>query len=329
MNKKRRLKKPFRMLLLIILVFNVAFVIKAFYKEFTINSKTDDEQSALEIKKQKDALYLTCMEAGFKEEELTDLIKESILEVNDYIKSNNYDISFNYQDITTQFTFGHNINKTYYGASLIKALESLYLYEKASLGEVDLDEKIKYTSSDQRAYSTDMEKMSYGSMHKIRNLISYSLLHSDNSAHFMLVDYIGKTNLKNFGLSLGAKKTLLGTDTYGYTDAFDSTVYMLKINDFITNNEMLGQEFKKNMVDSKENVLKIDEYEVAHKYGLHNGNYHNMGIIYTNKPYTLVVLSYGITNKNKVFNDIASLIRETHNSFYEQRKSNCLKVYDN
>ena len=73
-------------------------------------------------------------------------------------------------------------------------------------------------------------------MISLRDLVKYAITVSDNSAHQMLVDYIGFTNLKKYGNSLGAKNTLIGGDNFGQIDTNDSIAYLTELYKFINDN---------------------------------------------------------------------------------------------
>ena len=71
---------------------------------------------------------------------------------------------------------------------------ALYIYTKAAEGQINLDDTITYLSKYKVSYSAGVSKHKVGSKIKIRDLVKYSVIYSDNSAHQMLVSYIHVPN---------------------------------------------------------------------------------------------------------------------------------------
>ena len=171
-----------------------------------------------------------------------------------------------------------------------------------------------------------MNKIKLNSDVKLRDLAKYTITVSDNTAYQMLVGYIGRSKLINFGRSLGAKKTLSGGDNFGNIDVNDGFHYWEAIYDFINNNGELGQEFKSYLISAEQNDLSIADkgIEAAHKYGEYSPYYNDLGIVYSSNPYYAVILTreYG-KNMEKTIRDINNHLYELHMKFYENRNNTC------
>ena len=161
------------------------------------------------------------------------LIKQELSKLKE--KYNIDDISISYYDLNLGFEYKYNENIKYYAASTMKSLAALYIYDKAWNDEINLDDTITYTSKYKWGASKFMQSHKYGDAITIRELVKYSVIVSDNSSYQMLVDYIGKSNLREYGKSLGASLTMSGSDNFGYIDVNDGIIYMKAINDFINN----------------------------------------------------------------------------------------------
>lgn len=257
-------------------------------------------------------------------EELDKLIQETT----NYISR--YRASVKMEDLTYGYTYTYNPSKIYYGASTIKALEALYIYTKASEGKINLDDTVYYSSE----YGYSLSGMRSGTKIPLRTIVKNAVEISDNAAHFMLINYIGFNNLKNFGQSLGATSTLTGGDTFGNLTATDGIIYMKALYDFIENNGELGQELKQYFINSDLNAFKIDDLgiEAAAKYGEIAPNFHEIGIVYTEHPYVVSILTTEMTStednvKEKV-QDIARKLYELQQGYYEARDTTCrIKIY--
>ena len=275
-NKKRRrkLKKWPKLVLLLMILAALLFILKKSLDNYNITftntyeyliekinnqKKNHDEKKQQENNQKLEADYNNCLEQKYSEEEKSEKIIKLENELNDYLK--NYSLSVKFVDINSNYTFSYNESKVYYAASTIKMLDAIYIYENALEGNIDLDTTKKYTKNFKVLYSAGLEKHKIGDMISLRDLVKYAITVSDNSAHQMLVDYIGFTNLKKYGNSLGAKNTLIGGDNFGQIDTNDSIAYLTELYKFINDNSALSKELKSYFIESDENFLKDEENE--------------------------------------------------------------------
>ena len=199
--------------------------------------------------------------------------------ISDYILLNGYNVSIGYYNLITGKTYLYDENKIYYGASLIKTLDAIYLYDN------------NLVTSDLKDY------------------IEAAIERSDNDANYYLINYIGKNNLKDYGIALGAKYTLYGNDNYGSTNVIDQMIYMKKLFALSKNNDELRNLF----INNYGNYMQIDGVINMHKYGYYGKYYHDVGIFFDDEPYVLVILTeHGNNNEKDVINDISNLMYKYH-----------------
>lgn len=197
----------------------------------------------------------------------------------DYITRHGYDVSIGYYNLVTGKQYFYQANRIYYGASLIKTLDVIYLYDKGMV-----DETIK---------------------HYIDKAISVS----DNNAHIYLVNYIGRDILKKYGIDLGAPNTLASEGNYGDTTVMDQLAYFKKAYDIAKNDD----NFKAPFVNDFYNYIKIDGITTMHKHGYYSQWYHDAGIIFDTEPYIAIILTnHGNGNKYEVIHDLTNLIYKYH-----------------
>ncbi len=280
-----------------------------------------------EVKTNKE--YQACLNVAYEDVEIPEEITNKIEELNTYL--HNYRVSVKYQDLKTGFTYSYKADTAYYAASTIKVLDALYLYTKASSNEINLDDTITYTKDYREGESLELDKHEFGEEISLRDLIKYALVYSDNTAHRMLIKYIGFNELKNFGNSLGAVNTLIGGDNFGEISADDAIIYLKNIYDFIENNKELGQELQDNMTSALENMLKYEglKEKVGHKYGEYEEYFHDIGIVYDKNPYLVAILTtHGHDDYSSIVGEISKKINELHQSFKNYRQEKCeeLKV---
>jgi len=320
------IRKFFLIILIVILIIallmiSLSKISHSVKSEEKIIINTNKKETYSEEMKEK--IYNDCMNSSFNNEDDSKEIQKYITELNSYLVSN-YNTSIMYYDLSNGFTYKYNEGKVYYAASVIKLLDGLYVYNKAFNNEINLDDKMKYTEEYIYDASKFMSTKQLGEEISIRELVKNAIMVSDNSAHMMLLSYVGKNNLRNYGLSLGATNTLLNDDNFGYIDVKDAFAYLKELYEFINNSGELGLELKQFLVDSEQNDLKIDNIDVATKYGEYDYTYHNIGIVYDEHPYILIVLTEeGRREYEEIVNEISNTINDLHHLYYTNRESVC------
>lgn len=284
-------------------------------------AKKEEEQKKKELEEK----YNLCLDEAYNDNDTSLEISAYIDELNDYLESN-YSVSISYYDLNLGFEYKYNENIKYYAASTMKSLAALYIYDKAWNDEINLDDTITYTSKYKWGASKFMQSHKYGDAITIRELVKYSVIVSDNSSYQMLVDYIGKSNLREYGKSLGASLTMSGSDNFGYIDVNDCIIYMKAINDFINNSETLGLELQSYFLEAEQNDLALTDIGIkaAHKYGQYNEFYHDIGIVYDEHPYVIAIMTReGLKDFEEIVKDINRRVYKIHQLYYQNRENVC------
>lgn len=329
-RKKKSSIKIIPFFIFLLLIISLGYTLHSFKLEekkpnlFLINKQNEER------KEEQEQLYNTCLKQKFQEEELSENLLTLQHDLDTYIRHNQYQISVFYEDITTGFTYSYNPSTVYYGCSLIKLVDAIYLINKAIDGEIDLDkETVVYKEKYVKAYSNGMEKRKFGEEVTLRDLITYAISVSDNTAHLMLLDYIGFNNLKEYGQSLGAKVILTGGDNFGNQTAEDMNFYLKEAYKIINENKEYGPFLKSIMDNNERNSFNTDTIKIYHKYGSYGDNYHDVGLSLEDNPYAISILTlHENSGYKKIVQDIHERVRTLHNAFYENRKAVCyIKVY--
>lgn len=323
-KKKRRKLSIFSKLLLVIISCFIGIYTYKKYDDYLAEQARLEALRLEQIEKELEAKYNACIVKEFNEEELTEEIKLLSTSLDEMLK--NYSVFVYYEDINTGFDYKYRENEVVYGASLIKLVDALYLYDK----NVDFNETITYESKYIKNYSSGMDKRTIGEQVSLKDLINYSLSVSDNTAHMMLIDYIGYNNLKTYGKSLGASAILSGSDKYGNQTASDTNLYLKKAYEIMTQEEN-GNLLRDYMSNDYQNHLYLDnEKDIAHKYGSHDIYFHDIGVVFGENPYAISILTlHGKGNYKDIINEIHKNINALHKAFNENRKSACYKeVYE-
>lgn len=290
------------------------------------NDKSDkDKSNATEEKnKQLKENYEACLNKPYSDEELNPELQSKIAEIDNLIIANNYEASVYFEDLTTGLTYKYKPTTIYYGCSLIKLVDALYLINATNNG-LNLDtETIEYSDKYVMAYSDGMKKHQIGDAVSLRNLIKYTISVSDNSAHLMLLDYIGFNNLKTYGQKLGGKVILSGGDNFGNQTAEDTNIYLKEAYRIIKGNAEYGPFLKEIMDNDERNAFNTDDIRIYHKYGSYANYYHDIGLSLDKYPYAISILTlHENRNYEEVIQNIHQKVRELRDLFYSKREEKC------
>lgn len=200
-------------------------------------------------------------------------------EINKYLSS--YNVSVGYISLKNNFTYVYKPTKNYFGASLIKTLDAMYIYDKDLLNS-----------------STKKD-------------IKEAITVSSNTAHANLVKKIGINNLNNYALSIGGSKLNCNVRNFCDTTVNDQLTYLLHLYKII-NNHQEGSTLKSYFINDYGNYLSFDKtYQNLHKYGNSGEYFHDVGIFEGENPYIIVVLTKEKYNDYQtIIGEISSLINE-------------------
>ena len=243
--------------------------------------------------------------------------------------SSNYNLSVLYTDLTTGYSYVYNPDVTYYAASTMKTLAALYVYDKAYKGEIDLDTELTYTKELKMGSSAEMQIHKVGSKVKLRDLVKYSITVSDNTAHNMIINYVGVDNVRNYGLNMGATLSHTNYDLFGYINVIDAKLYLDKLNYLVNNTDDFGAELEEYFLTADQNYLNFKDLNISaiHKYGEYENVYHDIGIVYDEHPYSIVILTNeGNKDHELVIRDVNNKIYELHSKFYGNRETYCNSI---
>ena len=254
--------------------------------------------------------YNKCLSMTLEEDEYPSELEDKINDLTKYL-DDNYKVSVLYEDINKGYKYLYKDDLSYSTGSLINTLDVLYLYDK----KIDLNDTIKYTKKYKDSNSPYLKDVSYGTEISLKDLVKYAIIYSDNSAHKMLMNYIGKDKLKEYGESLGATNVLSKSNEYGNVDVNDVLSYLKKLNELISVND----ELKEIYMEANDNSLS--DLDTVLSYSIYSNYNHRMGIVYDENPYIIIILTSDI-NTDEI-KDISNKVNELHKEFYKAREDVC------
>lgn len=200
--------------------------------------------------------------------------------------------SFYILDLVNGGSFFYNVDTIYQAASSIKAAYCLYLYEEASLGNIDLGEEIPYLARYYNDGTGIVKNSEFGTMYKIRDLIRYTIVYSDNVAYKMLHGKFGVLGYNKMLDNLGVKRLHLTYATpWGLTDLKSLAIVWQEIYNFSLVNEEYGREYFNLLSENIYNYLKEIRPSTysATKEGFTDEVTLESGILFESHPLIIVV----------------------------------------
>lgn len=183
-------------------------------------------------------------------------------------------------DLESGYSFGENQDETLTAASLIKLPVIAALYVESEAGNIKLDDKPAGSSFTFRQLAEEMGKK------------------SNNQAQLTVANALGRDKIQSVIDSLGMKDT---SYLENETTAVDVGLFLQKL----WEGEIVSQKSRDEILSFLTDTIYEDwlpagvpdEVRVAHKYGREVHVVSDAGIIYSKRPFVLVVMSQGIIEK--------------------------------
>lgn len=239
-------------------------------------------------------------------------------ELQEYIKGFNGQYGIYYINLVDGCEFGINDTDEYIAASTVKIPINLYLYKKIENGSIKPEDTMTYLQKDYEGGTGIIQGKKVGTKFTVRELSALSIKYSDNIATNMLIRLLGRMNYKNFMRELGGTVV---SDNKNISCPKDMAVYMKKVYDFYKADEKLGGQ----LIDDLENTVFKDripkllpeDIKVAHKIGNQIGALHDVGIVFSEKPYIISVMSKNVTEA-EAYDVIANISKKIYD--FETKK---------
>ena len=230
-------------------------------------------------------------------------------------------VSVYYENMATGFTFRHNANHVYFGASATKAPFALYIYLKTERGEACMTDIHTFTADDNWGGSGVIRhRYNFGAAFTQRQLLYLMLSPSDNIATRILRRVHGLDGYTQFVESIGANPNFVQNLTFSYLTANDAGIFMREAYRYINSGGTYSLEFRDNLLANRYPFI-ISDYPVASKSGWSASfgqAWHDMAIVYAPSPYVLALLSsrVGGAGDRVVYDAISMFIQEFNSTWF-------------
>ncbi len=219
---------------------------------------------------------------------IPDSIKDLILQdINSYYDKS----SFYFIDLIDGTGIGYNIDSIYQSASIIKAAYCLYLYKALSIGNINFDEHLTYTSNFYSSGSGILKNDDVGSEYSVRELVYDTIVYSDNIAYKMLHHRFGVLEYNKMLDELGVRQMHLSyVNPWGLITLRDMALIWQEIYNFALQSSF-GEEYLNLLSSNAYNYFSstIPNYNSATKEGFTKDVTNSSGILFGYHPYLLLV----------------------------------------
>lgn len=285
--KEKNIKNTICIILIIFLLLILIFILyldkRHFSKEVFVPIKSFSEITHNIVVE--DSVYI--------EEKESETVKNLIVDIRDEYGLNSNNFGFFYYNVNTREYYLYNEDKYFTAASTVKVPVAMYYYDKINLGEISLDDKLKYTAGNYEAGDGEItNKYKSGASIPISKLLEELIINSDNTANNILISNIGFSKYRKEIAKYSSKELTQEFYSSNVTTpsySLDVIKYLYKHSSEYTN---LLEDMKKSSYGKY--LKEYIDYDVAHKYGSYNGYVHDYGIIYGKETYLI-----GVFTKNK------------------------------
>lgn len=218
------------------------------------------------------------------------------------------DIGYVFLDLASQEYWGKNLDRPFLAASVIKLPAALLSYEWAAAGRVDLSLPITIEEEDLELGTGPISAAGVGHTYTVEELLQASIVHSDNTA-FLALDRMWKQmgwlvpNMdQRYELHYGDKRELTPRECLNFLWEF-----------YDNPQQIPGYATLENYMKNTSYPAMAASYipvPVARKYGKNGGFYHDVGIVYGDRPF-----AFAIFTKNLAYP--AEAIGQLNLAFYQ------------
>ena len=177
-------------------------------------------------------------------------------------------------------------------ASLMKLPVMLTIYLEAEKGNFSLETEYELKAEDKVGGAGILYGKPIGSTYTYRQMLEYMGHYSDNTAYKAFLRILGQEKIQSVISAVGMAETNLNENETSPEDIglFFRKLYRGELLSTAHQEELLGFLTQTGFEDRIPSGLPED-VRVAHKIGTEIGNYSDAGIVFSQKPFVLVIIS--------------------------------------
>lgn len=212
--------------------------------------------------------------------------------------NNDFNLGFYVLDLETGASFGYNARGRFAPACTIKAGYALFVCRQIAKGEGSFEETMVYEGKHYVKGTSTIRKLGLGAELTVYQLIEHMLYESDNIAYYMLIDRFGYDGYNELMEQLGVINRIGVGNRWSPLSPLDLGLIWKEIYNFrdeCPEGRFLWEQLTTNRLNDIAAALKNQggiEYDViAHKSGWSEDAYGDAGIVMSDHPYIIVVMT--------------------------------------
>lgn len=208
-------------------------------------------------------------------------------------------------------SYGTNEKNVMEAASLIKLPIFIALYKDAEKGTIDLDAKYTLKEGDKSGGSGSLVDKKAGTQITYRQMAELMGQQSDNTAFNVIRKTLGDDKINQVIDEIGMSATSLENNE---TSAYDVGILFNKL----YKGELVSHESSEEILGYLTDTVYEEhlgagipsEVRVAHKYGREIHVVNDAGVVFSDKPFVVVIMTKGVVEKeaDEIFSRLAKLI---------------------
>jgi len=220
---------------------------------------------------------------------------------------------FSATNLHTGEKFGLHEDEVFQAASLIKLPMMSFMFEESEEKRLNLEGEHTLQEEDKVAGSGSLYYEDVGKVVTNRKLIELMGKQSDNTAFNIAINILGETELVDYIAEIGMRNT-------NYAKNETTTRDIANLFEKLWEGRLVKQENRDDLFDYLtdtiyENHLAAgikDGIKVSHKYGRELHVVNDAGIVFSSKPYVVVIMSKGVVESeaDEIFPRLTKIIHE-------------------
>lgn len=246
-----------------------------------------------------------------KGDELDETAKEVINAFREKTKDLSGVYGFYVIRLSDNTSYGISQNETFEAASLIKLPVMAAFYMEAEDGILDLETEYSLKEEDKVGGSGSLYGKPEGTTLSYGDLVWYMGQQSDNTAFNITLNILGEEKVAEIIKEIGMTNTSLEENE---TTPYDIGLFFQKLWD----GEIVSKKSRDKILDLLTDTVYEEwlaagipsDIDVAHKFGREVHVVNDAGIVFTDEPFVLVILSKGVVERkaDEVFPQLSELV---------------------
>lgn len=242
--------------------------------------------------------------------------------------NNKFNLGFYVLDLETGASFGYNSRGRFPPACTIKAGYALFVCRQIAKGEGSFEETMVYEGKHYVKGTSTIRKLGLGAELTVYQLIEHMLYESDNIAYYMLIDRFGYDGYNELMEQLGVINRIGVGNRWSPLSPLDLGLIWQEIYNFrdeCPEGRFLWEQLTTNNLNDIR--IALEDYGnvyydvIAHKSGWSENAYGDAGLVVSDHPYIIVVMTDSDVKPYAFFSTVVWLdkLMKNYHEWYDEQ----------